>query len=285
MRGIRSLALPLLLGLLAGPAARCDEWAEGVPYTTDWEFGIRKAQETGRILFVYTGWRTEGNCHVSDAARRALETLAKGDDKKFAKYRESLQSNFVLVGDFLKSAAEENSTHGPEEKEYEPYRIEVGYTPLMTFKKATGETIVSRVGIPLKPEEALTDLAGLLDQALKGNGPVKPPAKTRPLVQAFDAAERELQAGRIARAIRGYEKVVELGGDEKKFPERTPVTALDARKALSRLEARGFQEVDSAVELARSDPEEGRKKLQILGRQYAGLKRVEERISAALERL
>ena len=285
MRRMRVLGLLLLLGLMPWQAARCDEWAEGVPYTTDWEYAIRKAQETGRILCVYTGWRTEGKCHVSDAARRALETLAKGENKKYAKYRERLQQDFVLLADFIKASTEEASTHGPEGEEYQEYQIEVGYTPVMTYKKATGETVATRVGIPLKPEEALADLAGQLDQALKENGPIKVPPKTQTLVRAFDAAERDLEAGKIAQAIRGFEKVVKLGRNEKKFPERSPATAIDARKALSRLEARGFQEVDEAIELAKTDPKEGRKTLMILARQFSSLSTVQERITAALEGL
>ena len=51
-----ALALALLAPLaLAGK----QEWAKGVPYTTDWKKAIKEAQNTGRILFIYNGWQRE----------------------------------------------------------------------------------------------------------------------------------------------------------------------------------------------------------------------------------
>jgi hypothetical protein len=32
------------------------EWAEGVPFGTDWDAAIKQAKNTGRILFIYNGW-------------------------------------------------------------------------------------------------------------------------------------------------------------------------------------------------------------------------------------
>jgi hypothetical protein len=47
----------LALLALAGLAAAADkEWAQGVPFTTDWDAAIKEARNTGRILLIYNGW-------------------------------------------------------------------------------------------------------------------------------------------------------------------------------------------------------------------------------------
>ena len=34
-----------------------DKWADDVPYLTDWEDAIKQARETGKMLFIYNGWK------------------------------------------------------------------------------------------------------------------------------------------------------------------------------------------------------------------------------------
>jgi hypothetical protein len=51
---MRILALVALSALVH--AAERKEWADGVPYGTDWEAAIKEARNTGKILFIYNGW-------------------------------------------------------------------------------------------------------------------------------------------------------------------------------------------------------------------------------------
>jgi hypothetical protein len=58
-----ALSLPLLFALLTARPAWApagDEWAPGIPYTTDWKKAIKSASESGRMLFIYNGWQREG---------------------------------------------------------------------------------------------------------------------------------------------------------------------------------------------------------------------------------
>jgi len=278
----------LLSVLLGAPLARGNEWAEGVPYTTDWEYAIRLSKETGKPLLVYTGWQNEGQCHVSDAVRRAMSTLSAGEEPGTATYRTLLRENFVLLSDFIKSVQDENQTHGPEQEEYEKFRIEISYTPVLTFKDSEGTTLVSRVGLALKPKEGLLELQQMIDQALQQNGPVRAPVKTRALSRALEAGDAARAAGRIAPAIAKYLEVIELGGDARKFPDQTPVLAMEARKALDRLEREGLQKLDEILEAMESNPEDSagaRRQLQQLARQFGRLETIQERIDLALEGL
>ena len=50
----------LLLGFaLSAPLAEAkdkQEWAEGIPYLTDYDDAIALAKESGRMLLIYNGW-------------------------------------------------------------------------------------------------------------------------------------------------------------------------------------------------------------------------------------
>ena len=50
----------LLLGFAtAAPLAEAkdkQEWAEGIPYVTDYDEAIAMAKESGRMLLIYNGW-------------------------------------------------------------------------------------------------------------------------------------------------------------------------------------------------------------------------------------
>ena len=50
----------MLCGGLSPAAAEGTQWAEGVPYHTDYEQAIKQANETGRILLIYNGWKGDG---------------------------------------------------------------------------------------------------------------------------------------------------------------------------------------------------------------------------------
>ena len=243
------------------------------------------SQETGKPLLVYTGWLKEGQCHVSDAVRRALRTLAAGEDKSSAKYRALLREKFVLLSDFIKSVEDENKTHGPEAEEFEKFQIEITYTPVLTFKDSEGKTLATRVGLSLKSEEALEELRQLIDQALQQNGPIKAPGKTRALARGFEAGKQAQEAGRVAPAIREYLKVIELGGNAKNFPERTPVLAMEARQALGRLELQAIHQLDELWELSKTDPPAAQRGYQQLSREYGQLESIQTRITQALEGL
>ena len=43
-----------------GRKAKSDEWVQGVSYTTDWKQAIKTAQQTGKMLFIYNGWKRSG---------------------------------------------------------------------------------------------------------------------------------------------------------------------------------------------------------------------------------
>jgi hypothetical protein len=51
--------LPALPALAGGDKDKDKEWAEGVPYLTDWKAAIKEASNTGKILFIYNGWQRE----------------------------------------------------------------------------------------------------------------------------------------------------------------------------------------------------------------------------------
>jgi hypothetical protein len=56
-------ALPAIPALAGGDKDKDKdkdkEWAEGVPYLTDWKAAIKEASNTGKILFIYNGWQRE----------------------------------------------------------------------------------------------------------------------------------------------------------------------------------------------------------------------------------
>lgn len=53
------LLASLLLSLIA-PALRADdEWVKGVTYTTSWDEAIKEVKNTGKMLFIYNGWKRE----------------------------------------------------------------------------------------------------------------------------------------------------------------------------------------------------------------------------------
>ena len=54
---LASIALPLLA---KDKKAAQDAWAEGVPYKTDWKEAIDEARTSGKLLFIYNGWKKEG---------------------------------------------------------------------------------------------------------------------------------------------------------------------------------------------------------------------------------
>lgn len=55
----RLVIVSLLIGLSA-PAVRAqDEWIKGVSYTTSWEDAIKQVKSTGKMLFIYNGWKRE----------------------------------------------------------------------------------------------------------------------------------------------------------------------------------------------------------------------------------
>ena len=56
---LTAITLALLLAAGLSPAA-AGEWAEGIPFHTDYEQAIKQANETGRILLIYNGWQGDG---------------------------------------------------------------------------------------------------------------------------------------------------------------------------------------------------------------------------------
>ena len=60
--GFNALASAVAPALMA-PAPTADkdhQWAEGIPFTTDWDAAIKEAKQTGKILFIYNGWQKPG---------------------------------------------------------------------------------------------------------------------------------------------------------------------------------------------------------------------------------
>ena len=43
-----------------GKKAKQDEWVSGVSYTTDWKQAIKTVKQTGKMLFIYNGWKRSG---------------------------------------------------------------------------------------------------------------------------------------------------------------------------------------------------------------------------------
>ena len=35
-------------------------WVDGVSYTTDWKTAIKAVQQSGKMLFIYNGWKGSG---------------------------------------------------------------------------------------------------------------------------------------------------------------------------------------------------------------------------------
>ena len=44
-------------GLDAQKKKNKQSWVKGVPYTTDWKKAIKQARESGKMLFIYNGWK------------------------------------------------------------------------------------------------------------------------------------------------------------------------------------------------------------------------------------
>ncbi|MCA9322911.1 MAG: hypothetical protein KDB53_19375 [Planctomycetes bacterium] len=61
---VEHLALTVLIAAaLIGPvfAQKKDgQWADDISYTTDWDGAIKAVQESGKMLFIYNGWKNEG---------------------------------------------------------------------------------------------------------------------------------------------------------------------------------------------------------------------------------
>lgn len=53
---MRILILVALAALVHAGDKDGKEWAEGVPFGTDWDAAIKQARNTGKILFIYNGW-------------------------------------------------------------------------------------------------------------------------------------------------------------------------------------------------------------------------------------
>ena len=57
---MRATLFALVLLLLVTPATRADdEWVKGVSYTTDWDEAIKMVKSSGKMLFIYNGWKRE----------------------------------------------------------------------------------------------------------------------------------------------------------------------------------------------------------------------------------
>jgi len=43
-----------------GKNKNASEWVDGIAYTTDWKTAIKAAQQSGKMLFIYNGWKRKG---------------------------------------------------------------------------------------------------------------------------------------------------------------------------------------------------------------------------------
>lgn len=50
----------LVLVAPARAGGKDEEWVKGVTYTTDWKQAIKTARETGKMIFIYNGWKRSG---------------------------------------------------------------------------------------------------------------------------------------------------------------------------------------------------------------------------------
>jgi hypothetical protein len=57
---MRILAIAALAALVHAGDKDTKQWAEDVPFVTDWDAAIKEARNTGRILFIYNGWERPG---------------------------------------------------------------------------------------------------------------------------------------------------------------------------------------------------------------------------------
>ena len=53
---LSALALALVIAVPRAEAKDKQEWADGIPYVTDYDEAIGMAKESGRMLLIYNGW-------------------------------------------------------------------------------------------------------------------------------------------------------------------------------------------------------------------------------------
>ena len=133
-----------------------------------------------------------------------------------------------------------------------------------------------------------TQLAQIVDKAVKDNGPVAPPKAMRPLLKSYQKAQKALAKKRPETAIRALQKVVKGGQNQKKFKDGMPDIAVKAQAELDKLRAQGLQALEAVrAKIAAGDQEAlaSKKALNRLMRQYGGIGEIKAQVKATLREL
>lgn len=208
-----------------------------------------------------------------------MRGLAAGEEG-YEKYRKIFQEKFVFLNEYTTSVQAEHEPRGPEG----PYRFHDRSVPVLVLKRWDGRTLVQQLGFVSDPAQGRRQLAAWVDKALKENGPVLPPKQLRPLLKSMEKARGHLEKGLVAAAVRELETVVKAGADGKRFPE-TPEVAVEAAELLKRLGEYARRAIEEAAGRAAADPEEARRELKRIVREYGRLEGIEEAVAKALEAL
>jgi len=192
-----------------------------------------------------------------------------------------MAEKFVFLNVYCRSVQDEHAPRGPEG----PYRFQDRSVPVLVIKRWDGKTLKQQLGFLNDPKLGRKTLARVIDQAVKDNGPVAPPKALRPLLKQAEQAEKALSRQRIKAAVRVYQKIVKAGADRKKFADGPPSVAVEAARALEKLEADGAKAVEQVLAGQEEDPKSRRKKLNRLLYDYGGFPDLKKRIKTALAAL
>ncbi len=199
------------------------------------------------------------------------------DKKKLKKTARDLQKKFIFLNAYCRSVADEHKPRGPKG----PYQFTDRSVPVLVIKQWDGKTLKQQLGWG----GAARRLAGIVDKAVKKNGPVAPPKALRPLLKAYEKAQDALKKKRIRPAIKELVRVAKAAVDKKKFKDGIPAVGLAARKALAGLEAKAEQALADIQKRLAGDVAAARKALNRLLANYGGIESVKKKIKKAVAAL
>ena len=203
---------------------------------------------------------------------RGLASGAKG----YEKYPKIFRNSFVFLNVYCRSAADEHEPRGPQG----PYQFKDRSVPVIVIKRWNGETLLQQLGFFPDPKVARPRLEPIIRRALKEHGPIASPKAIRPLQRNFDRAATQLENDRPGAAYELLVKVVNAGGNKKKFADGPPLICQEASKKLEEILERGEARITEAAAL--EDSGAAKKALVRLKRIYREVPKLAEKLETAL---
>ena len=142
-------------------------WDLGVPMTADWDRALAQVRDSGKLLFVYSGWAEEQDCLACQGFSDALRALAAGTPG-YERHRQWLSEHFVFLGLPITDVEQTFAPRGPRG----PFRIQAHEVPLLIIKDPQGRTLVDQRSFYPTKDDAVGLLARLLETAMTASGRV-----------------------------------------------------------------------------------------------------------------